>query len=202
MQSVKSTICKVQVRLIVKFFNQFEACEGTELGARVHAGSFYFPVRSLTSARIFKKNEIELGDYFVQIQRVDPYGLIAFFGIMLLLAATPSGSVGFVVVSSATRGLSCGVAASLGIVAGDLIFVTLALLGLTALAEAMGALFAVLRYLGWSLFMFDSRSPPRSCRQKSCCFTNPWIYEVSSSALATLKYRNLWNDPCFTLRSV
>ena len=76
------------------------------------------------------------------------YGLIAFFGIMLLLAAIPSASVGFVVVSSASRGLPCGLAASLGIVAGDLIFVTLALLGVTALAETMGALFAVLRYLG------------------------------------------------------
>lgn len=57
---------------------------------------------------------------------------------MLLLAAIPSGSVGFVVISSASRGFSSGVAASLGIVAGDLIFVTLALLGMTALAEAMG----------------------------------------------------------------
>lgn len=79
---------------------------------------------------------------------MEPYGLISFFAIMLLLAAMPSGSVAFVVVSSATRGLPCGLAASLGIVAGDLIFVTFALLGMTALAETMGALFAVFRYLG------------------------------------------------------
>jgi len=76
------------------------------------------------------------------------YGLISFLGIMLLLAAIPSGSVGFVVVSSATRGLRFGIAASLGIVAGDLIFVTLALLGMVSLAESMGALFAIFRYLG------------------------------------------------------
>ncbi len=76
------------------------------------------------------------------------YGLLTFFGIMLLLAALPSGSVGFVVVSSATRGLPCGVAAGLGIVAGDLIFVSLALLGMTALAETMGSFFVGLRYLG------------------------------------------------------
>lgn len=76
------------------------------------------------------------------------FGLVAFVGLMLLLAAIPSGSVGFVVVSSVSRGLPCGVAAALGIVAGDLIFVGLALLGMTALAESMGALFAVLRYAG------------------------------------------------------
>lgn len=79
---------------------------------------------------------------------METFGLIAFFGMMLLLAAIPSGSVGFVVVSSATRGLPCGIAAALGIVGGDLIFVTLALLGMTALAESMGALFAILRYIG------------------------------------------------------
>jgi threonine/homoserine/homoserine lactone efflux protein len=79
---------------------------------------------------------------------MEVFGLISLFGILLLLAAIPSGSVSFVVVSAATRGLPCGIAASLGIVAGDLIFVTLALLGMVSLAESMGAVFAVLRFLG------------------------------------------------------
>jgi len=97
---------------------------------------------------------------------MEPFGLIAFFGIMLLLAALPSASVGFVVVSSATRGLPCGIAASLGIVVGDLIFVILALLGMTALAETMGAFFAVLRYLGGAYLIWVGigllRSVPRA----------------------------------------
>lgn len=83
-----------------------------------------------------------------QFTSMDAFGLLYFLALMLLLAAIPSASVGFVVVSSATRGLSSGVAAALGIVAGDLIFVALALLGMTALAEVLGALFAALRYLG------------------------------------------------------
>lgn len=82
------------------------------------------------------------------------FSLITFLGVMLLLASIPSGSVGFVVVSSATRGVPSGVAASLGIVAGDLIFVTLALLGMTALAESMGSLFAILRYLGGAYLIY------------------------------------------------
>lgn len=112
---------------------------------------------------------------------MDHYGLIAFFGIMLLLAAIPSGSVGFVVISSATRGLPCGVAAALGIVAGDLIFVTLALMGMTALAEALGALFAVLRYLGGAYLIWLGIGLIRSARQT----TNPMKTATRGSLVGT-----------------
>src|SRR5690606_38520631 len=47
---------------------------------------------------------------------------------------------------SATLGVRHGIATSLGIAMGDLIFVALAVAGLAAMAEAMGTLFAVLRY--------------------------------------------------------
>lgn len=75
-----------------------------------------------------------------------PYDALGLLLIMIGLAAIPSSSVALVVVRSATRGVRNGVAASLGIVAGDLIFVAMAILGLTVLAEAMGAFFAVVRY--------------------------------------------------------
>lgn len=79
---------------------------------------------------------------------MDLPGLFSLLAVMILLAAIPGGSVAIVVISSASGGLRCGAAATLGIVIGDLIFVTLALLGITTLAETMGTLFAILRYLG------------------------------------------------------
>lgn len=68
------------------------------------------------------------------------------FLAMVALAALPSSSVALVVVRSATHGLRHGIAASLGIATGDLIFVALAITGLAAMAEVMGTFFAVLRY--------------------------------------------------------
>lgn len=67
---------------------------------------------------------------------------------MLLLAALPSSSVALVVARSATHGFKNGVAVSLGIVLGDLLFVLLAVLGMSYLAELMGSFFVVLRIFG------------------------------------------------------
>jgi threonine/homoserine/homoserine lactone efflux protein len=71
---------------------------------------------------------------------------VAFFLVMLALAAMPSASVALVVVRSATHGTPNGIAVAGGIVLGDLVFVALALLGMTLLAETLGAFFAVLKY--------------------------------------------------------
>jgi threonine/homoserine/homoserine lactone efflux protein len=87
------------------------------------------------------------------------HDLLMLIVIMLLLAALPSSSVALVVVRSATLGVKHGIATSLGIVAGDLIFVLLAIFGLSALSQTMGALFGIFRYVaagyliwfGWEL---------------------------------------------------
>lgn len=68
--------------------------------------------------------------------------------LMLVLAAIPSASVVLVITRSATLGVRNGVAVAAGIVIGDLIFVSLAILGMSLLAETMGAFFALFRYLG------------------------------------------------------
>jgi threonine/homoserine/homoserine lactone efflux protein len=73
--------------------------------------------------------------------------ILTLFILMLALAAIPSTSVALVVVRSATAGFRHGAAVTCGIVLGDLIFVLLAIAGMAALAEAMGSLFIVLRYL-------------------------------------------------------
>ncbi|WP_373091924.1 LysE family translocator [Zhongshania sp.] len=75
------------------------------------------------------------------------YDIIALATIMTLLAAIPSSSVALVVIRASTMGVKQGVITSLGVAAGDLVFVAMVLLGLTALSEQLGALFVVIRYL-------------------------------------------------------
>ena len=69
------------------------------------------------------------------------------FALMSALAAIPSTSVALVVSRSATMGLENGIAVAAGIVTGDLIFVLLAVLGLSVLAETLDGLFHLIRFL-------------------------------------------------------
>jgi threonine/homoserine/homoserine lactone efflux protein len=73
---------------------------------------------------------------------------LALFGTMAVLAAVPSASVALVVARSITLGVSHGIAVGAGIVVGDLVFIGLVMLGLTAIAETMGGMFMVVKYLG------------------------------------------------------
>lgn len=72
---------------------------------------------------------------------------LTFFGIMLALAALPGSSVALVVTRSAVGGVRSGLAVAAGIVLADLLFVSLVMLGLTVLAETLGGLFTVVKYL-------------------------------------------------------
>lgn len=73
---------------------------------------------------------------------------------MALLAALPSVSVLAVTTRAAAGGFAAGAMTTLGIVVADLLFILLALLGLSLLAEALGESlwllkFPVAAYLGW-----------------------------------------------------
>ena len=93
--------------------------------------------------------------------------------IMITLAAMPSTSVALVVARSATMNLANGVAVSMGIVLGDLIFVVLAILGLTALSELMGGFFLAVKvatgvYLIWfGIDLIRSRTKNLTCKYSS-----------------------------------
>ncbi len=79
---------------------------------------------------------------------------ISLFGVLLVLAAIPSASVMLVVSRSALHGTANGAAVSLGIVLGDLIFVALALLGMSFLAEVMGAFFVIIKYVAGTYLLW------------------------------------------------
>ena len=72
---------------------------------------------------------------------------LALFLIMVFLATIPSSSVLLVVTQSTALGLRNGVATVAGVVAGDLLLMAIAILGMTALAQQMGAFFVVVKYL-------------------------------------------------------
>lgn len=79
---------------------------------------------------------------------VTPVATFALFAVMAVLAAVPSASVMLVVTRAATHGFRAGVAVTLGIVAGDLVFLILALGGMSAVAQTFSPLFAFLKLLG------------------------------------------------------
>ncbi|WP_027330414.1 LysE family translocator [Marinimicrobium agarilyticum] len=87
---------------------------------------------------------------------------ILLFAVMTALALVPSTSVALVVVRSSTAGFLNGGAVAAGVVVGDLIFVCLAVLGMAALAEAMGSVFLVLRYLAGAYLVWFGISLMRS----------------------------------------
>ncbi|GJL77944.1 MAG: lysine transporter LysE [Nitrospinaceae bacterium] len=70
----------------------------------------------------------------------------ALFGAMIVLAAVPSVSVLSVSARSAAFGFTHGVFTTLGIVVGDIIYILLAIYGLSVLADT--SLFVWLKYLG------------------------------------------------------
>ncbi len=77
-----------------------------------------------------------------------PGSALTLFLTMVLLAAIPGPGVLVVAGRSASAGLCHGFSVTAGIVAGDFVFIILALLGLAALADVMGSFFFMVKYLG------------------------------------------------------
>ncbi|WP_420404571.1 LysE family translocator [Nisaea sp.] len=96
------------------------------------------------------------------------FGAFTLFLVLAAMAALPSSSVALVVARSAMSGVPHGLAVAVGIVAGDLVFIALAVLGMAALAAELGALFALIRYaaaaylvwFGLSLIRAQLRAAP------------------------------------------
>lgn len=79
---------------------------------------------------------------------MDVTTLLAFAAAFLVFAASPGPDNMTIVARTITHGAASGIAYGAGTVAGILIFLTLAALGLSILAAEMGTVMAVLRYGG------------------------------------------------------
>ena len=76
------------------------------------------------------------------------YSLLLLFVSMVVLAVIPGPGILVVVARTLAGGFKHGVATSIGIVLGDYVFIILAVFGLIAVAQTMGGLFIVIKYLG------------------------------------------------------
>ncbi len=79
---------------------------------------------------------------------LSPSAIAALFGAMVILALVPSVSVVTVSTRSAAYGFIHGVFVTVGIAVVDILFILIAILGLSVLAESMGSLFLIVKYLG------------------------------------------------------
>lgn len=75
-------------------------------------------------------------------------GILALTASMMVLAALPSTSVMAVTAQSVAFGFRHGAAVSAGVVVGDLVYILLAIFGLSLLVDAMGGAMEAIRYLG------------------------------------------------------
>jgi threonine/homoserine/homoserine lactone efflux protein len=91
-------------------------------------------------------------------------GILALFSSMAIFATIPSVSVLAVTTRSTTFGFLHGVFTSIGIVTGDIIFILIAIGGLSLLAAKTGSLFFLIKYLGAAYLIFLG---VRLCRSKS-----------------------------------
>ncbi len=110
--------------------------------------------------------------------------MISLLGIMLVLAAIPSASVALVVTRSAMLGFANGVAVAIGIVVGDLLFASLAILGMSFLAETMGSFFVVLKICGGAYLIWLGFSLLRAKREVELKSTDSPRLSLLSSCVA------------------
>ncbi|MFM7603318.1 MAG: LysE family translocator [Pseudanabaena sp.] len=93
--------------------------------------------------------------------------IVSLFAAMVVLAAIPSLSVLTVTTRAATYGFIHGVFTTMGIVTGDIIFILIAILGLSFLSKTMGSLFVVIKYLGGAYLIWLGISLFRSKAQET-----------------------------------
>ena len=74
--------------------------------------------------------------------------VVTLSGVMVVGALIPSVSVSAVLARSAAFGFAHGIFTSFGIVVGDIVFILIAIYGLSVLADLMGSDFVLVKYLG------------------------------------------------------
>jgi threonine/homoserine/homoserine lactone efflux protein len=80
--------------------------------------------------------------------------LIAFCALELVLCLTPGPAVIYVISTALGRGPRAGLAASLGIVAGNTLYFVLSAVGVAAVILASNAVFTVLKWIGAAYLVF------------------------------------------------
>ena len=102
---------------------------------------------------------------------------IALFSTMVVLALLPSLSVMTVLARSASLGFRHGAVTSLGIVAGDIVYILLVIYGLSVLADRMASLMVMIQYFGAAYLIWLGLSLWRA---------KPTVIEIQEASQASL----------------
>jgi threonine/homoserine/homoserine lactone efflux protein len=74
--------------------------------------------------------------------------LITFAAAFFVLAASPGAGLATILSRTLGSGMACGFAVTTGLIIGDFLFLGVAMVGMSAIASALGPLFQVLKYAG------------------------------------------------------
>ncbi|MEA3353560.1 MAG: LysE family translocator [Campylobacterota bacterium] len=85
---------------------------------------------------------------------MDIYNALALFFAMIILAASPGPGLFAVVSRSLASGFSHASVVTMGLILGDIIYLLLAIYGLSEIATLMGELFIVIKYLGGAYLLY------------------------------------------------
>lgn len=85
---------------------------------------------------------------------MDLYSSIALFGAMLLFAASPGPGLFAIVSRSLASGFNHAFVMVLGIILGDIIYLLMAIYGLSFIAELMGSFFIIVKYIGGAYLIY------------------------------------------------
>jgi threonine/homoserine/homoserine lactone efflux protein len=94
---------------------------------------------------------------------LEPGSIAALFGAMAMLAALPSTSVLVVTAQAAAHGFRHGALVAAGVVAGDLVYILVAIFGLHLLTGALSGVAEAIRYLGGLYLLWFALRLWRSC---------------------------------------
>lgn len=111
--------------------------------------------------------------------------IAALSGIMVVGAMIPRVSVLTVSARSAAFGFAHGIFTSLGIVVGDIVFILIAIYGLSVLADLMGSHFVLIKYLGGAYLIWLGIVPWRS-KSKTAPAERDGKYSLLSSFMTGL----------------
>lgn len=114
---------------------------------------------------------------------------IALAGAMFILAATPGPGVFATVSRSLASGFTHGLMVATGIVCGDLLFLLLAIYGLSSIADLLGSFFTLIKYAGGLYLLYLGLRIWNASAQKTTIRRvekQSWAKNFSSGFMITL----------------
>src|SRR5215204_4607076 len=85
---------------------------------------------------------------------MDPAGLVVFASALFIAAASPGPGIAAIVARVLGRGTRGALAFTAGVALGDVVWLTVAILGLSALAQAFHGVFLVVKYAGAAYLLY------------------------------------------------